>query len=148
MDGWATLRAAWNGVTQPPAGVTGTALTAQMTTQQKLDAVNAWTIDGPLPSPLVTPSQILNAIVPADLASLTTAQVALLTLLLQGSTVDASNGTIRTAVKAIFSGKTQTLQNLAALVAPLDVPTRVSWLAANGYASKLGLGDIEGAGLS
>jgi hypothetical protein len=41
------LIAAWNGATQPPTGVTGTALTSQMTTAQKIAAVNTWTVPGP-----------------------------------------------------------------------------------------------------
>lgn len=127
------LTAAWNGATQPPAGVTGTGLTAQMTTQQKLDAINAWTVVSAKKA-LLSPSAILNAIVAADLAALTSAQVSFLTLVLQGSTVDASAGTtVRAAIQTIFSGKTVTLSQLAALVAPYD-NNKVSWTSANGYA--------------
>jgi hypothetical protein len=102
------------------------------TTASKLQQINALTVtlSGAPEKALLTPSQILNAIVPADLASLTTAQVALLTLLLQGSTVDASQGsTIRAAALAIFTGKTTTLQNLAALVDGFDKPAIPWWQA-------------------
>lgn len=47
------LIAAWNGATQPPAGVTGAALTG-LTTAQKLAAVNGWTVVGPnVPIPVL-----------------------------------------------------------------------------------------------
>ena len=47
MGYYDALVAAWNGATQPAAGVTGTALTQGMTTAQKLGAVNGWTVPGP-----------------------------------------------------------------------------------------------------
>lgn len=141
------LVAAWNDATQPPPGVTGTALTAQMTTAQKLTAVNAWTVAGSPQKALLAPSVILNAIVPADLAGLTAAQVSFLTLILQGSSVDASSGTtIRTAIQTIFTGKATTLNQLAALVAPFDSPI-VLWTSAHGY-PKLTLNDTTNAGLT
>lgn len=142
------LIAAWNSVTQPPAGVTGTGLTAGMTTQQKIDAVDGWTVAvaGHLPA-LLTPSQILNAIVFADLATLTQLQVLQLTLLLSGTTVDVTSGTIiRAAIQALFAGKTTTLANLAALVAPFDNPTQPWWQSV-GFQSPPLLGDAIAAGL-
>lgn len=148
---YAALQAAWGSATQPPANVTGTALTSGMTTAQKIAAVNGWTVSAPQRA-ILTPSQILNAILPADLESLTTAQVSLLTLVLQGSTVDGSAGTtVRTVVLAIFSGKTTTLASLAALVAPFDNAMQ-SWCAANGYpfignVGNLSTSDAQNAGL-
>ena len=47
MGDYGALIAAWNSATQPPTGVTGTALTSGMTTAQKLAAVNGWTVPGP-----------------------------------------------------------------------------------------------------
>ena len=148
MAYYTALQTAWNSATQPPTGVTGTALTG-LTTAQKLAAVNAWTVSTGVAVPaILTPSKIINAIVPTDLAALTTTQVTFLTLVLQGSTVDASQGTtVRAAVQNIFAGKTQTLSQLAALVAPFDNPS-VSWWSANGYPRPFDLGDVAAAGLS
>ena len=100
------------------------------TTQQKLAQINSLTVAGPAQKALLTPSSILNAIVFADLASLTQLQVTQLTLLLQGDLVDASPGTsIRAGIQALFSGKTTTLANLGALVASYDSP-QIPWATA------------------
>jgi hypothetical protein len=118
------------------------------TTAQKLVQINALTVAASAEKAMLTPSQILNACVPADLAALTTAQVTLLALLLSGASVDASVGTtVRAGVQAIFAGKTTTLTQLGALVAPFDNPT-IPWWQANGYTSPIGVGDIGAAGLS
>lgn len=141
------LIAAWNNPTQPPPGVTGQALTG-LTTAQKIAAVNAWTVAGTPAKAILSPSSILNAIVFADLAALTQLQVSQLNLLLAGSSVDASAGTtIRLGIQQLFAGKTQTLINLGALVAPFDSPT-VLWWQANGYPSPFHLTDATNAGLS
>lgn len=123
------------------------------TTAQKLVQINALTVLTGVPvKAVLTPSQILNACVAADIASLTTAQVTLLTLLLQGSTVDASIGTtVRAGVVAVFSGKATTLAQLGALVVPFDTPTMPWWqapLALNGGAlnSQVGPADLLIAG--
>lgn len=145
MSYYTALTTAWNGGTQPPAGVTGTALTG-LTTAQKLAAVNAWTVVAPQKA-ILSPSQILNAIVFADLAGLTQLNVSQLTLLLAGSSIDASANTpIRLGIQALFAGKTTTLANLGALVAPFDNATAL-WTAANGYPT-LNANDATAAGLS
>jgi hypothetical protein len=142
-----TLISAWNGGTQPPAGVTGTALTAQMTTAQKLAAINGWTVTGASKPAVLSPSQILNAIVFADLAALTQLQVSQLTLLLAGSSIDASVGTpIRAGIQALFAGKTTTLAQLGTLVAPFDSPT-ISWTSSHGYPNLTQI-DATNAGLT
>lgn len=155
MAYYSALITAWNNASLAsgatlPAGVTGSLLTG-LTTAQKEAAVNAWTLPSPKPA-ILTPSAILNAIVPADLAALTTAQVTLLTLCLQGSTVDASkNTTIRAAIQAIFSGKTTTLSQLNALVAPYDNATML-WVTATiaqggaGLSSTVTDADLTAAG--
>lgn len=80
---------------------------------------------------LLTPSQILNAIVFADLAALTQLQVSQLSLLLAGGLVDASVGTvIRLGIQTLFAGKTVTLASLGALVAPYDVAITVPFARA------------------
>lgn len=140
------LIAAWNNATQPPPGVTGTGLTGGMTTAQKLAAVNAWTVIVPKQA-LLTPSAILQATVQADLSALGTANFSLLAILLTGTLVDMSPGTIRQAINAMFVGKTTTLANLAALVAPFDNATQL-WYLANGYHRAFDLGDCAAAGVS
>jgi hypothetical protein len=50
MAYYTALIAAWNSVTQPPVGVAGTGLTGGMSTAQKIDAVNGWTITGAVPT--------------------------------------------------------------------------------------------------
>src|SRR5205085_10707263 len=59
------------------------------TTAQKLAALNTVTVQTSAQGTLtVTPSQILNAIVPADFLGLTQLQVSQLTLLLAGGSID------------------------------------------------------------
>lgn len=149
-----TLIAAWNGATQPPTGVTGTGIVGGDTTAQKLAKVNAWTIPASAEKAILKPSEIINAIVPADLAGLSAAAVAMLTLVLQGNEVDASVGTtVRAAVQNIFAGKATTLAQLGALVAPFDSPTQL-WittpvaLGGAGMTSTISLPDCTAAGIS
>ena len=123
------------------------------TTQSKLTQINALTVANPQKA-ILTPSAIINACVAADIASLTASQVALFALLIAGSSVDASTGTtIRAGVQAIFAGKTTTLANLGALVAPFDNATIPWWQATvaqggGGLSSPVGTGDLSAAGLS
>src|ERR1035437_891413 len=113
------------------------ALLTPGTTAAKLAQLNALTVAIAAQKAIISPSQILNAVVFADLAALTQLQVTQLTLLLQGGTVDASAGTsIRLGIQTLFAGKTQTLANLGALVAPFDSPT-APWWQANGYSSPI-----------
>lgn len=116
------------------------------TTQQKLDAINAATVAAAQPA-IVPVDKIKNAIQVADLAALTTNQILLLQLyLLGGGSVDASpNTTIRSGLQALFSGKTTTLANLAALVLPYDDATEL-WWQANGYSQPIGTADLQLAG--
>ena len=117
------------------------------TTAQKLATANAAVLPTGVPAPcILTPSQIINACVPADIASLTTAQVTLLTLLLQGGSVDASAGTaVRLGIQTIFAGKANTLAQLGTLVAPFDTPTQ-PWWKANGYPGPFSAPDLAAAG--
>jgi len=124
------------------------------TTAAKLAAINALTVQLSDHNPaLLTPSQILNNIVFADLAGLTQLQVLQLTLLLQGSTIDVSKGTvIRAAIQTLFAGKLTTLGQLAALVAPFDVPSVIPWWQATvaqgggGLSEPVGTADLTLAG--
>lgn len=116
------------------------------TTAAKLVQLNAMTVAALQQKAILSPSSILNAVVFADLAALTQLQVTQLTLLLQGSTIDASVGTsIRAGIQALFAGKTTTLANLGALVAPFDNPTS-PWWQANGYTGPFSTPDLEAAG--
>ena len=118
------------------------------TTDAKLAQLNGLTVTGSSERAIFVPSQILNAIVFGDLAALTQLQVTQLTLLLAGSAVDASVGTpIRLGIQSLFAGKTTTLANLGALVAPFDSPV-IPWWQSAGYARPFDLGDIAAAGLS
>ena len=144
MAYYTALIAAWTSVTQPPAGVTGTALTGGMTTAQKLAAVNAWTVAMPQAASIPV-SSIVGAILPADFLALTPLQLQQLQFLLQSSqTVSAPpGGTIRSVFATIFAGKATTLANLAALVAPFDNATQ-NWCAVNGYpTSSVGDGNLS-----
>ena len=151
MAYYTALIAAWNGATQPPTGVAGTALTG-LTTANKLIAVNGWTVAGEAQKAILIPSTILNAILFADLAALTQLQVTQLTLLLAGSSVDASSGTsIRAGIQALFASKATTLANLAALVAPFDSPKILWWQATvaqggAGLSSPVSANDLAAAG--
>jgi hypothetical protein len=153
MVDYTALITAWNSVTQPPAGVTGTALTGGMTTAQKLAAVNAWTVAIPL-VPEIPVSKIIGAIVPADLLGLTALQLQQLQFLLQSNqtVVAPLGGTIRAVFGTIFTGKATTLANLTALVAPFDNATQ-NWCAVHGYPTNaagngnLSISDTQNAGL-
>jgi hypothetical protein len=146
---YAPLVAAWNlSSASPgalPGGVTGTSLFG-LSTAAKLAAVNGWTVVGSPQKAYFTPSQILNACVATDIGSLTQTQLMQLTLALQGLTVDGSQGTtVRAMVQLVFAGKTTTLAQLGALVAPFDTPT-VSWWSNNGFQAPFSSGDLGAAG--
>jgi hypothetical protein len=151
MAYYTALIAAWNSATQPPVGVTGTALTG-LTTANKIIAVNGWTVSNPQPAN-VRVTDIIAAIVPADFLALTALQLQQLQFLLQSAQIVFAppSGTVRSVFSSIFTGKTTTLNNLSALVAPFDTATQ-SWCAANGYPTNgsvgnLSLPDANNAGL-
>lgn len=122
------------------------------TTAAKLAAINALTVAVPQPA-IIAVDKIKNAIVAADLGTLTTNQLLLLQLYLLGAgTVDASpNTTIRTGLQALFAGKTTTLANLTTLVAPYDNATIPWWQATiaqggGGLSSAISANDLAAAG--
>jgi hypothetical protein len=152
MAYYTALITAWNGATQPPAGVTGTALTGGMTTAQKLAAVNGWTIAGPA-IPMVIPTyKIYNLIDPTEFSALTAANQQLVRDILGMGTIDGSPGTaVRARIVAIFtnaSGATRVA--LAALAATYDSP-QIPWATAPGGGGlnvMVQLSDVTAAGLS
>jgi hypothetical protein len=116
------------------------------TTAAKLTQINALTEPGPTRRALLAPTDILNSIVFADLAALDQLALQRLTLMMSGSTVDVSVGTpTRIGMQQLFAGKTQTLQNLGALVAQFDNAT-IPWWQSAGYTSPISEGDLAAAG--
>lgn len=123
-------------------------------TTQKLSAINALTVPGPAVPCFLAPTQIVNAIVPADLAALSGTYLQILLILLSGASVNASVGTtVRIGVQTIFTGKTTTLSQLGALVAPFDNPQVPWWQAAvanngGGLSAPVSQTDLDAVGLS
>lgn len=146
MPDYTVLVAAWNSGTQPPAGVTGQALTG-LTTANKLAAVLAWTTAGAA-VPMVIPTyKIYNVIDTTEFSALTAANQQLVRDILGMGTVDASVGTsIRTRMLAIFGAGSASRIALTALAVPYDTPT-VNWAIKNGYPG-ITMNDVAAAGLS
>lgn len=156
MSYYTNLINAWNGVTQPPTGVTGTGLSSNDTTAQKIAKVNAWTVVGPALTPNIPVSNIIASILSTDLLALTALQLQEMQFVLQGGSGDGtvyapSGGTVRNVFASIFSGKATTLSNLTSLVAQYDSPA-IGWCeASNGGAlssTAISLTDTNAAGLS
>ena len=74
MADYTALINAWNNATQPPTGVTGTALTG-LTTANKIIAINGWTVTGTVPSSILTTGdKLINCINYAEFKALTAQQ--------------------------------------------------------------------------
>lgn len=158
------LIAAWNGATQPPAGVTGTAITGGMTTDQKIAAVNSWTVTGSIPTTVFSSgSAVANCIVWSEFAAITAAapdtvaqkQLRLLTLLnnpgpLKGGSANTGDLLVGMLLDC-FAANSQTIANLTAMSKGL---TQSWWSApvANGggglNGTQMTLQDAQAAGLS
>ena len=140
------LIAAWNagGV---PSGASGTAIVGGMTTDQKMAAVNSWTVSGPTNLVVVSTYKIFNAMDPTEFAALTTAQQTRVRDILSMGTVDGSAGThVNAVLTAVFGAGTNTRANLVALANTFK--TTVPWWRANGYGRQFDTGDIAAAGVS
>lgn len=165
MTQYTELVAIW-GITGLPASTTGTGLAPGDTAQQKINKINTWMklTGGAADRALLPPSDVINAIVPADMTVMLVAttnalfqtnqlRLSMLQLLLSGTSIDASSGTIRTVFQTIFSDQTNkvnnqsTLQRLLALVDPYD-NQRQAWWRLVGFESPVTLGDAITAGLS
>src|SRR6516164_3940807 len=97
------LIAAWNNPTQPPPGVTGTALTPTMTTDQKLTAVQNWTMAGAAIPMVVLATNVYNLINLTEYNALSAANQTAINNLLSMGTLDASQSTsVRSRFIAIF----------------------------------------------
>lgn len=133
---YSSLVTAWNNASLAsgatlPTGVTGSLLTG-MTTMQKIAAVNAWLVTGPALTPDLPIKSVIACIQSADLLALTTAQSLALQIVMTGSNglvYSPIGGTVRSVFATIFSGKTATLNALAALVALYDTP-QIPWITA------------------
>lgn len=156
MAYYTALISAWNNVTQPPPGITGTGLTGGMTTAQKLAAVNGWTVTGSVPTTIfVTGDQVLNCINYSEFKVLTATQQSNLLNLCSGSGKllgGSGNTALITAGMIIdyFPPAGATIANLTAL----SQAVTQNWCLANGYpvaqtgGGGLTLIDANTAGLS
>jgi len=149
MAYYTALVTAWQSVTQPPAGVTGTGLTGGMTTSQKLAAINGWTVSGSVPSTVyVTGAQILNCINWTEFAALAAAQQSNLLMLcacqglLLGGSANVSHITAGMILAYFTNLSGPTITALTALTEAEVVP----WWQANGYTSPINANDLLAAG--
>lgn len=145
-----TLVTAWNGATQPPTGVTGTAITGGMTTAQKLAAVNGWTVTGVIPSTMTaTGPQVLNCVVWSEFNALTPTQQSNFLMLCSntGSLIGGSANLTHILpgmIIAYFGGASATVAALSAFSKTATQP----WWQSNNYPRAFDLGDVATAGLS
>lgn len=135
MAYYTALAAAWNNVTQPPPGVTGTAITGGMTTAQKIAAVNGWTVTGSVPSSFFTTGNAVhNCINYAEFKALTATQQAniLGMLAVPGSLLGGSGNTSKMIAGMIIDMFPGAGPTIAALTALAQATTQ-TWCKANGY---------------
>jgi hypothetical protein len=148
------LIAAWNSATQPPSGVTGSALLAGDTTAQKCTKVNGWTMAGPAVPMRVEATIIYNLIVISEYTALSAANQTIVNNLLSMGILDGSpNTNVRTRIVQIFPSGTQTFTNLSNLAKTYDTPTQ-DWCFANAYPThgvngpgNISVSDANNAGL-
>jgi hypothetical protein len=154
------LIAAWNGATQPPAGVTGQPLLAGDSTQTKINKVNLWTVTGAVPTTIfLSTDQLANCVVYSEFKALTATQESNLLAMLSipsGQAGGLIGGSANTTLLPfgmfldLFPGGSGTRQNLNALVHALTF----TWCEGNGYPFKsqtlgaLTLVDASNAGLT
>lgn len=153
MAYYTALITAWNGATQPPTGVTGTALTGGMTTAQKLAAVNAWTVTGLVPTSFFTAADaLLNCINYTEFNLLTAQEKSDLwgMLNVSGQLLGGSGNTSHMVAGMIvdfFLTKHAGPNTIAALTALAQAVTQ-PWWQSNLYPRAFDLGDVAAAGLS
>ena len=150
------LIAAWNSPVQPPSGVTGTGLTPAMTTQEKCDTINQWTMVGQIPASFtLTGDQIANAIHWPDFSALVAGQQmnVLQLCAISGQLLGGSSNTALLAMGMMlnyFPGGSATRAALTALAKGM---VRLWWgvpVAENGggLTGPVSLADTQAAGLS
>jgi hypothetical protein len=149
------LIAAWNSATQPPAGVTGQPLTGAMTTQQKCDTINAWTMSGPAQRMTIAAYDLYNLILPAEFDALSPTNSQIVRDMLGMVQVDCSPGSnTRVRLNTVFPAGTQTHTNFLNFAKNFDTPTQ-DWCFANGYPThsvngpgNISVSDAHNAGLT
>lgn len=150
MAYYTALITGWNGATQPPTGVTGTAITGGMTTGQKLAAVNGWTVTGIVPTTFFTSGdKILNCINWTEFNTLTAQQQSNVLAMCNnlGQLLGGSGNTthlVAGMIIAYFPAAGVTITALTALAQSTTLP----WWQTNSYPRAFDLGDISAAGLS
>ena len=139
------LIAAWNNATQPPPGVTGNPLTVGMTTQQKCDTINQWTVLGSVTGVIVPTWRIYDAIVLTEYdATSATNQTIVNNILAMGNVNCASGSNARRRLLAIYPNTTTSNGNLLSLFNSIYTPVQ-DWCFTNAYPSNgpSGLGAIS-----
>jgi hypothetical protein len=129
------LIAAWNNPTQPPPGVTGAPLTSGMTTQKKLDTVNAWTVTGAIPTSFYTTGDaMLNCIDYNEFKALTQVkQTAILNMLcVTGPLLSGTANSARIVPGMMLDNFPAGSVTRTAMTALAKATTR-TWCAVNGY---------------
>lgn len=140
--------AAWNSSTQPPAGATGTPITSGMTKQQKLDAMNGWTVVGAAIRMVIPTYEIYNVTDVNEFSALSAANQQNMRDILAMGNVDLSpNKPARTRMLALFGAGTATRTAMAAMAVPYDSP-KIPWWQSVGYPRPFDMGDVDAAGLS
>jgi|SRR5215472_1599205 len=150
------LISAWNSVTQPPAGVTGTGLVAGDTTAQKCTKINGWTMVGPAISPTIPAWQIYDQIVLTEYDALVAAnQTTVNNILAMGNIncATGSNARRRLFATGFFPAGTTSNTNLTTLFNSNYSPSQ-DWCHLNGYPShgpsgpgNISVSDANNAGL-
>lgn len=118
------------------------------TEEEKLANLNAEMVPGP-DNTLVAlpPSEIINCFDSADFATIPSADIQKLLLILSGTEVDVSKGSnIRKIILNIFNGKTATITNFQAFQDKHD-KTQIPWWQANGYHGPISHNDLVAAGI-
>jgi hypothetical protein len=151
MSYYTALTTAWNGATQPPTGVSGTAITGAMTTAQKVAAVGTWTVTGSIPTVLnVTGSQLWNCVNWTEFAALTTGQQTQILALcalpgpLLGGSSNAGLGTDGMILAYFTNHSGPTVTNLTALAQATAQP----WWQYAGMNGAVTAADAQIAGLT
>lgn len=172
MAYYTALIAAWNGATQPPAGVTGTALTG-LSTAAKIAAINGWTVAGPnvdVPVSAIVGSLMLGgAYLPLSVfvagatngntthdSALSAAKMLMAWITVPNApAAQMSNPTVFAEISGMASavlvqetatpGSTGFTQAVHDALIALSATTK-PWWQANNYSSPIGTGDLSAAG--
>jgi hypothetical protein len=148
------LIAAWNSVTQPPTGVTGSGLSAGDTTQQKCAKINAWTMVSSAQRMTIAAYDLYNLILPSEFDALSPTNSQIVRDMLGMVQVDCSPGSnTRVRLNTLFPAGTQTHTNFLNFAKNFDTPVQ-DWCFTNGYPThgvsgpgNISVADANNAGL-